>query len=531
MTFSLSACSEPAVMNSGTVSTEEAGYGRRFLVAVDDEPDTVDFQCTTIHYTVALNAFDRLVEMAADDDGNVEIKPALAESWELSDDGCSYTFKLREGVKFSNGSPLTSSDVLYTFTRLLTYPESCNQDIIMDIKGAALLRDGETDQLEGFQIINDQEFVITLEQPVAAFLACISMPAASILDEETTEAAGDRFGKDPAATVGTGPFVLEEWEPKKGMKLVTNPDCWEGVPNYDGLDLRFLTESEEQKQMFEDGELDYLDLDEMGDTAEYFIRGDIYQDKLYEASQIGIIYITLNEAVEPLNDVRVRKAMQLALDREALLNTVYSGRGEVENGIYPHGLIGYNPDLPEIPYDPKTAIKLLAEAGYPDGFELNVTVRNTSTQWDMARMKMAVSMWKDIGIKANINIIDESEFMDLRKAGKVECYTATWTADYNDPDNFIFTFFGNTENTTNRSLCYPNQKVMDRVRMARTIVDEDERIKEYQDLEKTIVQDDAAWIPLLSRKRYYVIGDRIKNFHSAWNGSVKTVFRYMELEE
>jgi ABC-type transport system substrate-binding protein len=251
--------------------SKEAGDTSQYLVAVEDEPDTVDFQCTTLHYTVAMNAFDRLVEMDNDDDGNVVLKPALAESWEISDDGMEYTFHLREGVTFSNGSPLTSSDVLYTFERLLTYPESCNQDVVSEIKGAVPLMNGETDHLEGFRIIDDLNFVVTMEKPFAAFLPCIAMPAGSILDKETTEAVGEKFGKDPESTVGTGAFILTDWEPGKGLLLKANPDCWEGKPGFDGLDLRFLKQSEEQKQLFEDGVLDYLDLDELGDMAEYFI--------------------------------------------------------------------------------------------------------------------------------------------------------------------------------------------------------------------------------------------------------------------
>lgn len=534
LTLLLTACADTGMLNqtpSSEDKSEDTGDTSRYLVAVEDEPDTVDFQCTTLHYTVAMNAFDRLVEMDNDDDGNVVLKPALAESWEISDDGMDYTFHLREGVTFSNGSPLTSSDVLYTFERLLTNPESCNQDVVSEIKGAARLMNGETDHLEGFKIIDDLNFVITMEQPFAAFLPCIAMPAGSILDKETTEAAGDKFGKDPASTVGTGAFIFTDWIPGKGLLLKANPNCWDGKPGFDGLDLRFLKEAEEQKQMFEDGELDYLDLDELGDMAEYFIRGDIYQDKLYEVQQINISYIALNSSMKPLDDVKVRKALQLALDRQALLNAVYSGRGQVENGIYPKGLAGYNPDLDEIPYDPEEAKKLLAEAGYPDGFEMTATLRNSATQWDMARMKMAIDMWEAIGVHTKLNVISEDEFMNLRKSGKVQCYTATWIADYNDPDNFIYTFFGNTENTVNRSLCYQNQENMERVRKARAIVDGDDRIKEYQDLEKTIVQDDAAWVPLFSRTRYYVTGDRIANFQCAWNGSIKNMYRYMKPKE
>ena len=499
----------------------------RYLAAVEDEPDTVDFQCTTIYYTIAQNVFNRLVEMENDDQSRMQILPSLAEFWEVSEDGRCYTFRLRKGVTFSNGSPLTSADVEYTFKRLLTHPESCNRDIAYNIVGAAALESGETDELEGFRVIDDMTFSITLEKPFEAFLACLSMPGASILDRETTEAAGAFFGKDPAWTVGTGSFILEEWEAGKGMILTANPNCWAGAPKCDGLDLRFMTEPEAIRMMFERGDLDILDLDEVGNSVEYFIHGDIYQDRLYKVQRIGIHYIALNESVEPLNDVRIRKALQLALKRTTILDAIYSGRGTVENGIYPHGLYGFNPELPEIPYDPEEAKALLEQAGLPEGFELTLSVNASSTGWEKSLLELVASMWKEIGVKATVEILPESEFMRLRKSGKLACYTALWTADYNDPDNFVHTFFGNRENTTFRSLCYDNEEIMKRVRDARTIQDSELRLKEYQDLERIIIQEDAAWIPLFSRLRYYVASEQLGGVKSSWNGSVKN--RYCDI--
>ena len=167
-----------------------------FLVAVEDEPDTVDFQCTSIHYTIAQNVFNRLVEMENDENGNMEILPSLAKSWEISANGQCYTFHLQENVEFSNGKPLTASDVKFTFERLLTHPDSCNKDIVDIIVGAAALEKGERDHLEGFEVLSDLDFAITIDRPFEAFLACLTMPGASILDQETTTAAGDLFGKD-----------------------------------------------------------------------------------------------------------------------------------------------------------------------------------------------------------------------------------------------------------------------------------------------------------------------------------------------
>ncbi len=500
-----------------------------FLVAVEDEPDTVDFQCTSIHYTIAQNVFNRLVEMDNDSNGDMAILPSLAKSWEVSEDGKDYTFHLQEGVTFSNGKPLTASDVQYTFERLLTHPDSCNKDIVDIIVGAKALENGEKDHLEGFRILSDQDFVITIEQPFEAFLACLSMPGASILDEETTKEAGERFGTDPQWTIGTGSFVLWKWNVHEGMLLTANPDCWMGPPKCKGLNLRFANDAREIRRMFENGEIDVLDLDEVGNFAEFFLHGKEYHDRIFSVPRIGITYIAMNESIKQLTDVRVRKAMQLSLDRSMLLAGVYGGRGSVENGIFPHGLYGYNPDLPEIPYDPEEAKRLLAEAGYSDGFDLTVSVNSASTRWELSVIRMAESMWEEIGIRTDIEVIDESEFIKRRKSGELECYTAQWMADFNDPDNFIYTFFGNTHNTTSRSLCYPREDVMNRVQLARTISDSNERISEYQDLERIIVQEDSAWIPLYSRMRNYVISERLDGIQASWNGSVKNKYREMSI--
>ena len=528
MLFFLSSCASQNQTAPGErQQAAPAAETVRYLTAVEDEPDTVDFQCTSIYYTIAQNVFNRLVEMENDEEGGIRILPSLAESWEVSEDGRCYTFRLRPGVNFSNGCPLTSADVEYTLKRLLTHPESCNRDIADEILGADALMNGESNELEGFRIIDDLSFSITLEQPFEAFLACLSMPGASILDRETTEAAGDLFGKDPAWTVGTGSYILTEWEAGEGMILTANRDCWEGAPKNDGLDLRFMSDPEEVRMAFEDGVLDVLDLDEVGNSIEFFIHGDIYQERLYKVQRIGIHYVALNESVSPLDDARIRKALQLALNRTTLLDAIYAGRGTLENGIYPHGLYGFNPELPEIPYDPEAAKYLLAQAGYSEGFELTLSVNASGTVWDRSMMKLVASMWEKIGVKTTVEVLEESEFMKLRKSGKLACYGALWTADFNDPDNFVYTFFGNRENTTFRSLCYGREEIMKRVREARTIPDAEERLKEYRELERIIVQEDAAWIPLFSRMRYYVASERIDGIRSSWNGSVKN--RYCDV--
>ena len=529
--FLLSACSPggdaPDVQEPAAQEPDRS----RYLVAIEDEPDTVDFQCTTIHYTIAQNVFDRLVEMESQCDGCMEILPSLAASWEVSDDGLVYIFHLREGVTFSNGSALTASDVGYTLTRLLTHPDSCNGDIAEMILGAERLESGEADRLEGFEALDDLNFTITLKQPYEAFLACLSMPGASILDEESTTAAGGRFGLDPAQTIGTGSFIMEEWVPGTGILLAANPNCWKGAPRCEGVNLRFVTDAETVRMMFEHGELDILNLDDLDTSAEFFFHGDIYQERLHQVRQVGISYIALNQSVRPLDDARVRKALQLALNRAVLLDAVYSGRGSLENGIFPHGLYGYNSELADIPFDPARAEELLAEAGYPDGFDLTISLSSSSTRSVTTLVRLAASMWEKVGVRPSIEVLDDSEFMRMRKSGRLACYTATWTADYNDPDNFIGTFFGSRENTTFRSLCYPDETVMQRVRDARSITDPVARLREYRALEQQLVQDEASWIPLFSRLRFYITSERMDGFRASWNGSVKNNYCEMSILE
>ncbi len=530
----LTACSsEPEGLFNISMEDEQTGKTPEdgYLHCVEDEPDTVDFQHTTIHYTVAQNVFDRLVEQDDYMDFGPLLLPSLAWKWEISDDRCSYTFDLVKDVTFSNGSRLTAGDVLYTFKRLLTDPESFNTDIVEQIVGAELLREGKTEELEGFTIHDDYRFTITLNEPNESFLSSLSMPGASILDEETTEEAGARFGLDPEWTIGTGPFILESWTKGEGMVFRANKDCWAGPPACDGLYLTFDIDPEAIRTKFSNGELDILNLDDIGKGGEYYLHGDAYEDRVYEVPWVSMTYIALNEAIQPLDDVRVRKALQYALNRQMLLDAAYNGHGSIEQGIIPYGLYGYNPKLDEIPYDINEAERLLAEAGFPDGFELTFSVSSSSSPGVMNLVRMITPMWEEIGVRVRVDVLDEKDFLSRRRSGELACYTATWSADYDDPDNFFYTFFGNTHNTTFRSLGYSRKEIMQRVNSARQIANPGDRIREYQELERIIVQEDAAWIPLFSKTYYYVASERLDTLRYSWNGSVKNKYREMSVKK
>ena len=277
-----------------------------FVSVLNADIQTADVQKTTKDYEVPWNIYDRLVEVKVAEDGTSSIEPSLAENWEISPDGMEYTFHLAQGVKFHNGNDFTAEDVIYTFTRMLTEEGAMNTESVDQIKGAAELLAGEAETLEGVEAVDDYTVKITLKEPFAAFLACISTAGASIYDSEATEAAGDQFGMDPALTVGTGPFKFASWTLNDRLVMVRNEDYWKGAPELPGVVIRIVPDTETQTMMFENGELDIIDLDFVTDAVDRFTA--TYPDQIVQAPRVGITYLTMNHSKEPFQDPKVRRA-------------------------------------------------------------------------------------------------------------------------------------------------------------------------------------------------------------------------------
>ena len=508
------------------VDVDTTGY---LVAALNADIQTADVQKTSKDYEVPFNIFDRLVDVEVDADGNSKIVPSLAENWDISDDGLEYTFHLRQGVKFHNGNDFTAEDVAYTFHRMLTVEGGVNTEFIDQIKGANELLAGETDTLEGVEVVDDYTIKVTLKEPFAGFLASISSPGVSIYDSEATEAAGDQFGMDPAVTVGTGPFEFSSWSFNNQLVLTRNEDYWKGASKLPGVVIKIIPDTETQSMMFESGELDILDLDYAADSVDRFT--ETYPDQIVQGPRVGIVYFTMNFNKEPFQDVRVRKAVQMSIDRQAILDALYGGRGQVEQGIFPHGLIGFNPDQEEIKYDPEAAKALLAEAGYADGFDMEIAADSSASDTMTMALEIVSDQLAEVGIRAEIKNYDESTWLETRKSGELGSFMSTWSADYNDPDNFIYTFFGNEEKTKIRSINYPDTEVMARVARARTIVNEDERLAEYKALEEKIVHEDAAWVPMFSRLHLFAVSKRVEGFAPLWSGLSDQLFYNVSINE
>lgn len=508
-----------AVMTIGLCAGVSADEDKTLHIAWSKDIQTMDVHKTTDNYAVPLSVFDTLLDVKLNDDGTTELVNSIAEDYSVSDDGLTYSFTLRDDVCFSDGTKLTAEDVKATFTRMFTLEESVQTDFTTCIKGAQDILDGKTDELEGVNVIDDLHFEIILEEPFAGFLSVLATPTCCIMSKANLEEAGDDFGIIPEKTIGSGPYMVTEWNTNDSLHMVRNPYYWGEPASAAEVDVKIYPEPASMNMAFQNGEIDILDCDFIDSSIVESTYATQYADQMVKINRLGTYFVFLNENVEPLGDVRVRKAVQMAVNRQGMLDSLFGGNGVLVDGIYPAGSIGWTEDNQgKIAYDPEGAKALLKEAGYENGFDLELA-ENAAGSANLKNILQVVQQnLQDVGINAHIESYDESSWLALRKSGEMQCFTSPWTLDYNDPSNILEPFFGSVEAAKGRSINYTDADVFARVTAARSIVDETERLAEYDALEEKIVQEDAAVLPLFSLQHQYVISDRIEHFTPHWAG-------------
>ena len=488
-------------------------------LALNADIVTMDVHKTTNDYIVAMNVFDTLFSIKKNDDGSTSIEKSLVDDYELSEDGLNYHFTLKDGIVFSDGTPLTAGDVKFTFERILTIPGGAQTDCVIIIDGAQEMLDGKADTLRGITVLDDRHFTITLTSPFAGFTALLSTPGTVIYSEKIVTEAGDDFGVIPEKTLGTGPYLIKEWTRGSGLTFEYNPRYRGPEPSAKKVSMKVM-EPLVMNLAFQKGDLDILDCMYIdSQIVSYLYKTDTFKDRIVTIDRMGQNFLIMNENIQPLGDVRVRKAISLAIDRESILNSIYGGDGKLEDGIFPTGCIGYSRNNQGwLNYDPEEAEKLLADAGYSEGFDLDLYADSSADDSVKNTIQIIAENLNSVGIRASIRTIDHASYLDIRNSGKMSCYWALWLLDYNDPDNIIYTFFGSRDNTRLRSLNYSDESVIERVAAAKTIVDETERLNEYEALEKKIIQDDMACVPMFSLKHIFIVSERIESFTPHWAG-------------
>lgn len=478
-----------------------------------EDPETLDVQLTTDSYCVPLNCFDRLVEIESVD-GLPELVPGLADTWEVSEDGLTYTFHLHEGVTFQNGDPFTADDVVYTVTRMMDPVElKSNTDVYERVEGAMAYYNGEADSISGITAIDDLTVEFTLVEPCDFFLSLLATPAGAIYNRESTEGVAD-FGTNPAVCFGTGPFQVTEWELGSKVTMVANPNYFKGAPSIDGITMSIVPDENTMRMEFEQGNADVFDFD-FGRTQLQWFLDNGYEDQIVSGRRLGTYYLMFNNAIEPLDNVNVRKALQMAIDRQAILDAVYNGRGTVLNCFLSIGVPGHDDNAEEIPYDPEQAKAILAEEGYADGFDMELAVVADSS--DLPVYTIIASYLNQIGVRATVKQIDSASYYDIRRDGLLPSYYNNWSADFNDPDNFLYTFFSN-KNNAGRSVNYGNEEIKALLDEARLMANHDERMEAYKKIDNAVCHEDAVVLPMYQTEHMFCLSPRVKNFQVSWNG-------------
>ncbi|HEY9721981.1 MAG TPA: ABC transporter substrate-binding protein, partial [Oscillatoriaceae cyanobacterium] len=479
-------------------------------VALQDDLKTLD---PAIGYDVPSWSAEHLMYRSLVNYGfDNRIVPDLASSWRVEDGGTRYVFTLRPHLAFSDGKPLTSTDVVASLDRLLNpATKSPGASFYTEIVGGADCLAGRAHHASGL-VANDPHTVsITLAHADPIFLQLLAMPFTAVLPAGTPTVAH--------APIGEGPFKLAEWVPGVRMRFVRNPYASE--PNHlRGVTYELGINETLEVLKFERGELDLLGVNRNIPAAEFglMMEDPKYARRMVHAPDAAINYIGMNCRVAPFDKPLVREAIACAIDKKRLV-TLVNNRGQVAQGMVPPPVPGFDPTLAGYPYDPARARALLAKAGFPHGFSNTYyCVSNDSA------VKIAQAIQQDlaqVGINLTIKALAFPTFLDAKAtAGRVGISSGNWSQDYPDPSDFLTTMFASKNIHATDSLndtYYSNPQVDHWLDQAGAAADPAERAKYFRLAEKQIVQD-APVVPLYFPVKYQMASARVQGFriHPIW---------------
>ncbi len=396
------------------------------------------FEFTAAEY--AGNTYDRLI--AYDVDNVANIYGGAAESWTVSDDGKTFTFKMRPGITFASGNPLTAEDAAFSLQRV----------ILLDKSPAFILSQfGFTAEnvKDRIRAVDDSTLVMELEKPFAPTFVLYSLTATigSVVDKKLVmehEVDGDLgFAWLRTNYAGSGPFTLKAWKPSTSLSLVRNDNYWDGAPAMKRVLIRHVAESATQQLLLEKGDIDIarnLEADQLASIAN--------NDKLkIQSKEKGAIYyLGLSQKNPYLAKPEVRQALKYLVDYDGMANTILAGRATVHQAFLPKGFLGALEDKP-FALDVDKAKALLAKAGLSDGFTVTMDTRNTTTITQMAQSIQAT--FAKAGIKLEIIPGDGKQTLTKYRARNHDIYIGRWGPDYQDPHTNADTFARNPDNSDN----------------------------------------------------------------------------------
>jgi peptide/nickel transport system substrate-binding protein/oligopeptide transport system substrate-binding protein len=357
------------------------------------------------------------------------LQPGLADRWSVDERGLLYVFHLRAGVKFHDGSLLTTRAVRQSFLRVLD-PKSTGGRAwpLLPIEGARDFAAGNATDVRGIALLGDSSVALTLSEPLAVFPKFLAMPVASIAPADPQD-----LGTHPN---GTGPWRFAAWAHDDALRFARNADYWGGAPRADSLTVRIIPDQLVRAAEFESGRLSVVEVP-FGETAQWRQRHPTW---LQEKPALRVTYVALNNRRGPLRDVRVRQAINHAVNVPQILTTVWSGRGILARGAVPPSLPGGDTTRAAYAFDPARARRLLQDAGFAQGFALQLW--RTADNLTLGRVAQAIQAdLARVGIRVEIVERDASSQREAARAGNADMAVLDWWADYPDGDNFLYPLF------------------------------------------------------------------------------------------
>ncbi|QEY65559.1 ABC transporter substrate-binding protein [Metapseudomonas lalkuanensis] len=461
--------------------------------------DVVQYNSLTTTNASADVLMNRLVEFDAQ---NSKLVPSLAERWDVSADGLTYSFQLRQGVTFHTtdyfkpSRPLTADDVLFSFQRMLDPANPWHKVAQSGFPHAQSMQ--LPSLIKSIDKVDDHQVRFVLNKPDATFLATLSMGFASIYSAEYADQlmkAGTPSMLN-AQPIGTGPFVFRRFQKDAAVRYAANPDYFDGKPGVDGLVFAITPDANVRLQKLRRGECQIALSPKPLDVQS--VAGD-KNIKTVQTSAFMTAFVGINSQHPPLDKPEVRQAINLAFDKPSYIKAVFEGSASAANGPYPPNTWSYAKDLPAYPHDLSKAKALLAEAGLKDGFKTTIWTRPSGSLLNPNPSLGAQLLQADlakVGIQAEIRVIEWGELIRRAKAGEHDLLFMGWAGDNGDPDNFLTPQFSCASVQSGLNFArYCNAELDKLIADGKTHADLAERTSFYEKAQR-IIREQALWLPL-----------------------------------
>ncbi|AIM17236.1 ABC transporter substrate-binding protein [Neobacillus sedimentimangrovi] len=438
-------------------------------------------------FKVTENIFETLVEYG---DQDTTINPGLAEKWEVSEDGLTYTFHLRKGVKFHDGTDFNADAVVFNFNRWM----NGNDEKFPYYSMFGGYKNDEGHVIKEVKAVDEHTVQFVLKRPQAPFLKNLAMSPFGIASPAAVEKYGDDFRSHP---VGTGPFKFVEWKQNDTITLEKNPDYWkEGLPKLNKIIFRVIPENTARLNALANGEIDVMD--GLNNSDEETVKSNPNL-QVIERPSMNVGYIGLTTTRKPLDNKLVRQAINHAVDKKAIIDAFYGGKAEAAVNPMPPSIEGYNDAIEDYPYDLEKAKALLKEAGYENGFEIDLWAMPVARPYMPEAQKVAEVIQESlskIGIKAKIQSVDWATYLEKATKGEFDMFMLGWTGDNGDADNFLYTLLDKDSIGSNNYTHYSNDELHEVLIAAQTETDQAKRNELYKKAQE-IIKEDAPWVPLV----------------------------------